>query len=268
MSKLIDLTNQDFGYWKVESRAPNRSGGRSYWNCLCTACGKRKEVSGTHLRSGRTTNCGCIRMEKMRQASIKHEEGKIYGFLEVIREATPEEKPRQDKAGIYWNCKCNNCGKENVIVFGDYLRNGDTTSCGCIQSKNESKISQMLDLSNINYIKQYSFSDLYSVRTCDKLYFDFAIFNGQQLLYIIEYDGIQHFDSKGEHWGSIENHIKIHENDLLKNKYCFEHNIPIIRIPYNVSYDLKDLRIETTRFLLTKDNEQKYYNLKTKEIKL
>jgi hypothetical protein len=70
-----------------------------------------------------------------------------------------------------------NDGKENVIIFGDYLRNGDTTSCGCIQSKNESKISQMLDLSNINYIKQYSFPNLYSARTCDKLYFDFAVLN-------------------------------------------------------------------------------------------
>lgn len=201
-------------------------------------------------------------MEKMRQASIKHEEGKTYGFLEVIRQATPEEKPRQDRTGIYWNCKCKKCGKENVIVFGDYLRNGDTISCGCILSKNESKISQMLDLSNIKYITQYSFSDLFSNKICNKLYFDFAIFNKEQLLYLIEYDGIQHFDSEGKHWNSEENYLKTHENDLLKNKYCFEHNIPLIRIPYNKDYNLEDLKIETTRYLLTQNNEKAYYNLK------
>lgn len=80
-------------------------------------------------------------MEKMRQASIKHEENKMYGFLYVNRIATEEEKPRHDKTGIYWNCTCTKCGRINVIILGNYLRNGDTTSCGCIQSKNESLIA-------------------------------------------------------------------------------------------------------------------------------
>ena len=47
--------------------------------------------------------------------------------------------------------------------------------------------------------------------------------------------------------------------DLLKNKYCFEHHIPLIRIPYNVEYNLNDLKLETTRFLLTPENEEQYY---------
>ena len=31
MSKLIDLTGQDFGYWHVIERAENRANGRAYW---------------------------------------------------------------------------------------------------------------------------------------------------------------------------------------------------------------------------------------------
>lgn len=124
MSKLIDLTDQDFGYWHVIQRANNNTGGRARWQCLCTACQTIKDVDGSHLRAGRSTNCGCIRMEKMRQASIKNEQGKTYGFLYVERIATDDEKPRQDRHGVYWNCTCNNCGRKNVIVFGDYLRNG------------------------------------------------------------------------------------------------------------------------------------------------
>lgn len=41
--------------------------------------------------------------------------------------------------------------------------------------------------------------------------------------------------------------------DRLKKEYCWNHNIPIIRIPY-WEYDnltINDLRIETTRFLCT-----------------
>ena len=45
----------------------------------------------------------------------------------------------------------------------------------------------------------------------------------------------------------------------MKNKYCFEHNIPLIRIPYNVKYTEEDLILETTHFLLTPENEENYY---------
>ena len=175
MSKLIDLTDQDFGYWHVLKRAENRNG-RAYWLCKCTACGKEKEVAGAHLRGGRSTNCGCVRMEKMRQASIKNEQGKTYGFLYVERMATEEEKPRNDRTGIYWNCTCQKCGRKNVIIFGDYLRKGETKSCGCINSFNESKICQILDNANIKYKQQYKFKDLTSTgRECDQLMFDIAV---------------------------------------------------------------------------------------------
>ena len=80
MSKLIDLTNQKFGYWIVIRRAENNKNGTARWLCKCTACGTEKVVLGTHLRNGSSTNCGCIRKEKMRLASIKDETGKNMGF--------------------------------------------------------------------------------------------------------------------------------------------------------------------------------------------
>ena len=257
MSKLIDLTDKDFGYWHVIERAENDKGGKARWLCKCTACGKTKVVSGSHLRSGRSTNCGCVRMGKMRQANIKNEQGKIYGYLYVEREATKDEIPRTDRDGIYWNCTCTKCGRHNIIIFGDYLRNGDTKSCGCINSINESKICQMLDNANICYKQQYKFQDLTPTgRPCDMLMFDIAIYNKDVLVYLIEYDGIQHFE-KGHFQDTYE---VTHQNDLLKNKYCFDHHIPLIRIPYDIEYTLSDLRLETTRFLLTPNNEKSYYD--------
>lgn len=152
MSKLIDLTNKDFGYWHVIERGPNNKSGGARWLCHCTLCGKTtKLVLGSHLRQGRSTSCGCTKMEKMRQSVIKNEQGKTYGYLYVERIATEEEKPR-DVNGIYWVCTCTKCGRKNVVVKGDYLRNGDTQSCGCIQSRNESIIAQMLNDLNYSYI--------------------------------------------------------------------------------------------------------------------
>ena len=267
MSKLIDLTGQDFGYWHVLYRAENNKDGRARWHCKCTACGKEKDVDGAHLRAGKSTNCGCIRMKKMRDSVKKDETGKIYGFLKIIREATQEERPRKDRTGLYWNCTCLKCGRKNVIVFGDYLRNGDTKSCGCITSLNESKIAKLLDNGNINYKTQYKFSDLTSTgRQCDQLMFDFAVFNKNNniLLYLIEFDGSQHFtyfyEENNKGWNNKENFDITRKNDLIKKKYCFEHNIPLIRIPYNKEYTFEDLKLETTHFLLTPENEQEYYN--------
>lgn len=256
MSKLIDLTGQDFGYWHVIERAENTSRGRAQWLCKCTLCNETiKPVDGAHLRAGRSTACTSCRQKKMSQANIKDETGKDYGFLHVERMATKEECPRE-RVGIYWNCTCTKCGRKNVIIFGDYLRKGDTKSCGCINSFNESKICQMLDGVGIKYIQQQQFRGLSSTgRPCDELIFDIAIYNQNTLLYLIEFDGIQHF----EYGHFYNNYETTHRNDLIKNKYCFDNNIPLIRIPYNEDYILNDLKLETTRFLLTPEKEKEYY---------
>ena len=121
------------------------------------------------------------------------------------------------------------------------------------QYEDENNIMTMLFKNNFIWTKQYSFADC---KDKIPLPFDIAIFNKEfDLNYIIEYDGEQHFHS----CGSLFDYEKQHSHDLLKNKYCFSNNIPIIRIPYDVEYTLDDLKIETTRFLLTPDNEQEYY---------
>ena len=251
MSKLIDLTGKQFNDWLVLSRAENDKRGRARWLCKCLLCGQIKTVDGCHLRDGSSKNCGCQKMNKMKEANVKDETGKRYGKLTVIKRApTPE-----GRAGAYWTCQCD-CGTI-LDVKGDYLRNGDTSSCGCILSKNEARINQMLDKLKYIFKKQYYFDDLYTNNKKDKLLFDFAIFNNNQLIYLIEYDGIQHFNK--EHSWSTDGFFITRKNDLLKNKYCFEHNIPLIRIPFDEKYTIEDLKIETTRFLLTQENEKNYY---------
>lgn len=92
---------------------------------------------------------------------------------------------------------------------------------------------------------------------CGKLRFDFYIKNK----YIIEYDGKQHFQAI-DFFGGEEEFYQRREHDLIKNKYCFDNNIPLIRIPYDAEniYTVDDLILETTRFLLTPKNENEYYS--------
>ena len=83
--------------------------------------------------------------------------------------------------------------------------------------------------------------------------YDFIILNdNEQPLYLIEYDGEQHFKSV-ERWGGEEKLKKQQEYDKIKNNYAINHNLPLIRIPYTHYKDLclKDLLVETTTFLIS-----------------
>lgn len=65
-----DLTGRSFGNWQVLERGETKST-RIYWICKCV-CGKEKQVSGAHLSSGRTTNCGCSRPKGKAAGQYKH----------------------------------------------------------------------------------------------------------------------------------------------------------------------------------------------------
>lgn len=130
------------------------------------------------------------------------------------------------------------------------LRSGKTLSCGCSSSKQEEKIIKLLTRANIPFIYQWRPIDFPTKK------FDFFVNNK----YIIEYDGSQHFCYTGTGWDTEEHLQRTHKSDLEKNQYCFKHNIPLIRIPYNEKYDLNDLKLETTKFLLTQEDEEKYYD--------
>ena len=66
MAKVIDLTNQKFDKWTVLYRAENSIAGKARWMCRCI-CGIEKEVVGSDLRSGKSTNCGCDHYRKVKQ---------------------------------------------------------------------------------------------------------------------------------------------------------------------------------------------------------
>ena len=92
-----------------------------------------------------------------------------------------------------------------------------------------------------------------------KYYFDFGILDGDnQLKYLIEFDGIQHFFKNNQFGQEKEASFKRNqERDRVKNDYCIKNNIPLIRIPYYKlnTLELKDLEITTTNFLLKRSGE-------------
>lgn len=105
-------------------------------------------------------------------------------------------------------------------------------SCGCLKSsQGEFKIAKILDEANINYKREYVFSDLITEKG-GYARFDFAIFKNDTLLYLIEYDGETHSKKHASGWNTIEKIEYQKKCDALKTEYCKKHCIPLIRIPY------------------------------------
>ena len=95
----------------------------------------------------------------------------------------------------------------------------------CNASKGEISVRKYLIENNIDFSEQHEFPGL---KYKTNLKVDFYL---PEQNTCIEYDGIQHFESV-EYFGGDENFKKILERDSIKNKYCEDNNIRLIRIPY------------------------------------
>ena len=239
----------------------------SSWICQCD-CGNIIEIKKPYrLKNELIGNvqdhvgsCGCLQRKVFKSANRK---GTIetkykdytYSGLKIIYKTDYIDNNRSQV--VMCNCSvCNN-------IFPTTLRSTCIT-CGCTKglkplsiedfilknnckSKDEEKIYNILTENKISFYYDKKFQEC-----IDEAYlpFDFYINNS----YIIEFDGKQHF--KDTHFFNFK---KCRKHDLIKNKYCFDNNIPLIRIPYDAEYTIDDLKLKTTRFLLTPENEEEYY---------
>lgn len=201
--------------------------------CQCE-CGTYRYKEYRDLYGGRSKSCGCDRSEavsKGNKARSSVKVGNIYGNLEVMEDLGFRLQSRGLRESWY-RCKCHNCGNENYECNGNNLQSGAVTSCGCVSSRGENIIKQILTNNHVNFSTQYNFSDLRSDNGY-VLKFDFAIFKNDELDCLIEFDGRQHYfgpDAKWSHSDSLET---IQYRDNLKNEYCKSHNIKLKRIPYD-----------------------------------
>ena len=226
MGKFIDLTGEKIGKLTVIEKTNKRNNGKIVWLCKCE-CGNLIEVRSTSLTQKITTSCGCNR----KLLNSKNLLGQKFGKLTVIEKT----EKRSSGGNIIWKCKCD-CG--NIVeVPSNHLKNNETLSCGCLKSKGEMIISKILRDNNINFKKEYSFTNLKDKRA---LRFDFAIFDEKDnLLCLIEYDGIQHFDKNNKFYNDD---IKLH--DRMKNDFCEKNNVKLFRINYkqNINTEINEIK--------------------------
>lgn len=241
LSGRLDKTGQRFGKLTVLKKLP---GGK--YLCQCD-CGNQIEVITRNLTSGNTKSCGCYHKERMREIKFQSLIGQRFGKLTVLKES--EKKTSDNKSK--WICQCD-CGTI-IEISGHSLKQGHTKSCGCIKSFGEEKIGNLLTQANIQFQKEYSFKNCYGNNKNYPLKFDFYISSKK---YLIEYDGEQHFQTNNRGWNNKQNLENTQYYDKIKNEYCLNNNIPLIRIPYWHLPDLciEDLLPEKSKFLINGEN--------------
>ena len=211
--------------------------------CECQCAKKtRRYKEYRDLYSGRSKSCGCLRggealsQKNVERSSVKV--GNVYGYL-TVEEYLGFRTQSRGKRESWYRCSCSNCGKMDYEVNGNNLQSGAVISCGCVSSKGEATIRDIFNKNNINFSQQYTFPDLKSENGY-LLKFDFAVFNNEQLAFLIEFDGRQHYEGPEAKWTTTSKE-QIQYRDSLKNNFCKEKGIKLKRIPY---FELKNLTIE------------------------
>lgn len=253
-----------------------------YWKCQCD-CGAVVEKRTDNIKAGATRggpagqkNKGCRscgtgacdtsgikNRNTAGQIKSKHTETNV-GGAKIIAETDYIDMSNRSNIIV---CECSVCGKPFYTT-----RRSESTTCGCTsgrprktfeefiqqrgcRSLGELKVMEYLDSAGISYIQEKKFADCADI---NPLPFDFMVRDPIHGIYIIEFDGEQHFRPIGLFGGEEKFNIQ-RKHDLMKNRYCWNNGIRIIRIPTLDFAPALDLHLDTTSFEITPENEGAYY---------
>lgn len=198
---------------------------------LCPICGNEEWVTRLpDICSGASSKCpDCYKKENINRCIINGElsgydlTGAVFGKLTV--QYLIGQRP-VDSRGRLWHCACE-CGNTRDVP-SRYLTSGRVTHCGCStpKSKGEERTAAVLKNLNISFLREYSFPDCINPETNHRLRFDFYL---PEYNCCIEYDGVQHYTETPWTNSTLQEN---QNRDAIKNLYCINHNILLIRIPY------------------------------------
>lgn len=195
---------------------------------MCPKHGYQTMMLDNFLRGHKCRDCSY----EERAKNLRHDIEYVKEYIESIngnKLLNPEDY--KDAVTRNLNIKCA-CGNIFTTSFVNYSKHGVDTcySCSCKESVGEEHIRKYLEVNKIEFIQEKRFIDC---RDNKPLPFDFYLPNHNL---IIEFDGRHHFEEKGR--GNYEITVK---HDKIKNQYCEDNNINLLRIPYWDGNSIEDI---------------------------
>lgn len=185
--------------------------------CRCNIDGTEFKIRADSLMEG----CGCPTCST--EAKSKSHECFILEMEQVNSYIKITSKYRNKRTRV--ECTCKRCNHVWKALPNNLLNGSNCPSCSVPMSGGEIEVEKYLKNKGIKYNKEHIFDDC---KNDIVLRFDFYLLDEN---ICIEYDGQQHFQPI-KYFGGVEKFKKVKENDSIKNKYCKNNNIKLIRIPY------------------------------------
>lgn len=225
------LIDRDYKNMKTKMKVRHETCGNEWYADMCSMLGNR----GT-----RCPECAKARVGKMKRKNNEDFIKEIHNLVGDEYVLLGEYKTAIKKIDLL-HVKC---GNTYSVEPNSFLNGNRCYYCSIRRksSKGELRIEKFLINRNIEYIREYRIDDC---RHILPLPFDFAIIDkDNSIKYLIEFDGRQHYELI-EMWGGKSNLDDIKMKDNIKNKYCKDNNINLIRIPHwdydNIETILGDL---------------------------
>ncbi len=203
---------------KILCEEPIKKNNRIYYHVKCLSCGKERDVRSDNLHQLCRSCAAHNRIKKGNTSIIDNLIGRQFGNWLVIDKA-----PKSN----YWTCKDITTGTVKDVFRGN-LTSGKSRGDGTVCSWGEKQIAYILNQNNIIYQKEYSFKDLKGENNIC-LRFDFGIMSqDNQLLFLIEYQGRQHYNYN-ENWNqTYDEWLKLISYDKKKIEYCKKNNLKLL----------------------------------------
>lgn len=219
-----DIVHKQFGRLKVIGYKLNTNA-RKNVVCVCD-CGTLTLAAKADLLSGKKKSCGCLHKEAASEANAVDYSNIAFPYgIKIV------ERYKQNSRGTWlWKFQCGICGEIFYEVPARILC-GHIKSCGKHNhSIGERHVETILNQCDVKYVSEFSTEGCKYIKP---LKFDFAVFDKEtdKLKCLIEYDGKQHFEPI-EHFGGESSYIISQKRDRLKNEYCKNNNINLVRLPY------------------------------------
>lgn len=191
--------------------------------CECTICGYWWKPYASTLLDQHSKGCpNCAHLVSPDEATMKQRVENANHMVEYVggyTTMTHKARFRCKICGQEWEATPSNISKGRACPY-------------CDMSRGESRICSYLIEHKIVFKTEYSFGD----DVVKTLRFDFYL-PFQQIC--IEYDGEQHYSPvafDGDNETAYAKFQQCQINDAIKNQYCNDKNITLIRIPYT-KYD-------------------------------
>jgi len=173
--------------------------------------------------------------------------GRTFGYLTILKRA------ERGDGRVNYLCRCLLCDGLS-IKNGYYIKKGHTISCGCLRSRGERRLIEILSGRGIDYGHDKGFQDCRGLpsekkKSGLKLRFDFVIHDGPRVAGIIEYDGKGHFEPCYNR-KNIQTFERALVCDRIKDNYCRDKGIPLLRIKYTEFDNMENIADDFLRKIM------------------